>query len=91
MKRDARSQAAFRNFLCNSLTLTAVLGAASALALSAPAFAASDQMSANSQTSGPSAQDFTKPADEAANWILPAGDYSGNRQIKEPLAKQFTN
>jgi alcohol dehydrogenase (cytochrome c) len=98
MKRDARRQTAFRNFLCNSLTLTAALGTASALALSAAAFAGSDQMGAASQTSGqakanagarpaggagPTAQDFTNPIDEASYWILPAGDYSGNRQIKE--------
>ena len=32
---------------------------------------------------GPSQQDFTNAGKQSANWILPAGNYSGNRQVKE--------
>ena len=90
--RAARRQLVLRLFSRNSLTLTAALGTASALALSAAAFAASNegtnQSSGNSgaQTSssaGPSAQDLINSQNDASNWILPAGDYSGNRQVKE--------
>ena len=158
--RDARRQATLGHLLYNSLTLAAALGTASALALSAAAFAASNQSpnprnAADTRTNGgvsqtngggeqstgnggdgqsnanagqsnngagetyggagqtaggqpngngqanakagetnanaggeangvgPSAEDFINAESNPSNWILPAGDYSGNRQVKE--------
>lgn len=33
--------------------------------------------------SGPSASDLAASGTDSSNWVLPAGDYSGNRQVKE--------
>ncbi|MEX6507010.1 pyrroloquinoline quinone-dependent dehydrogenase [Jiella sp. M17.18] len=50
-------------------------------ALAFPALAAAQSPSASGNPSGPTAQDYMK--DSGSNWILPAGNYSGNRQISE--------
>ncbi len=89
--REARRHLTLQLFFRNSLTLTTALGTASALALSGAAFAASNEatnqtsnsMSGNSGAAGPSAQDLMNSQNDASNWILPAGDYSGNRLVKE--------
>jgi len=53
--------------------MPALLAGASIMALPGLALAAS----------GPSQQALTKAGEQSENWILPAGNYSGNRQVKE--------
>jgi alcohol dehydrogenase (cytochrome c) len=38
---------------------------------------------AQTGNSGPTAQDFMKSGGNSSDWILPAGDYSGDRQLSE--------
>ena len=40
-------------------------------------------ITANSTNSGPTSEDLLNAAKDTANWILPAGNYSGNRLVAE--------
>jgi alcohol dehydrogenase (cytochrome c) len=53
--------------------MSALLAGAAAFALPGVAFS----------QSGPSSSALLKAQSDSANWILPAGNYSGNRQVKE--------
>ena len=56
-----------------SFLISALLAGAAAFALPAAAFS----------QSGPSSSALLKAQSDSANWILPAGNYTGNRQVKE--------
>ena len=56
-----------------SFLMSALLAGAAAFALPGAAFS----------QSGPSSSALLKAQSDSANWILPAANYSGNRQVKE--------
>ncbi|MGE5158589.1 MAG: pyrroloquinoline quinone-dependent dehydrogenase [Gemmatimonas sp.] len=62
---------------------TTLLTSVASFAMIGSALAASDPTQAQSVQGGPSSQAFVNAAKDTANWILPAGDYSGNRQVAE--------
>ena len=41
-------------------------------------------VAANSTSSGPTSEDLLNAAKDMANWMLPAGNYSGNRLVADP-------
>ncbi|MBL27831.1 MAG: pyrrolo-quinoline quinone [Rhodospirillaceae bacterium] len=57
----------------NSLRKSALLAGVAMMALPGLAMA----------RTGPSADDLMKSGADSSNWVLPAGDYSGNRQVDE--------
>lgn len=68
----------------------ALMASAAVVAFTGSGLAASDtsqpgsrQPQASSGQSGPSSQALVDAAKDTANWILPAGDYSDNRQLAE--------
>ncbi|HZD89429.1 MAG TPA: PQQ-binding-like beta-propeller repeat protein, partial [Pseudolabrys sp.] len=71
------------------LLATALLTGAAAIALPGLSFAANNASSNASASSsgssgaGPSSQTLLKAESDSSNWILPAGNYSGNRQVQE--------
>jgi alcohol dehydrogenase (cytochrome c) len=64
------------------LTLAAVLLAGSALA-TMPGAASAQNAPAAQAVSGPTSQDLLNAASDSADWMLPAGNYSDNRQVNE--------
>lgn len=63
---------------------TMLLGSAAVFALAGPAIAAGpSEAQSQSNQSGPSSDALLNAASDTANWILPAGNYSDNRQVAE--------
>jgi lanthanide-dependent methanol dehydrogenase len=64
----------YRKLLRRSRTFkAALLAGVASVAITGPALS----------QSGPSPQAFLQAPEQTENWILPAGNYTGNRQIKE--------
>ena len=69
-----------QTMLLAGVAVLAAVGIASAQSSSSPPATSSPSASSSS---GPSSQALLDAAKDSANWILPAGNYSGNRQVAE--------